>query len=120
MRYGMRELVFCFTLFMSLNVMAAEAENPLIGQWIDPLPNGSAMITEFSVDTISFWAVSPTGEKSAENSAPVMFEVLPNGGIGVSISGQNDTPLTAVMRGANSLELAFPGMASRRLTRRQP
>jgi len=119
-RHRIRALAFCFTLFIPLNIFAAEDSNPLIGQWIDPLPNGAAMITEFSADTISFWALSPTGEKSAENRAPVTFEALPNGGIGVSISGQNDTPLTAVMRGVNSLELAFPGMASRRLRRHQP
>lgn len=120
MRQLIRSLAFCVAGLAIVNTSVAEDANPLIGQWVDQLPNGSAMITEFSADTISFWAVSPAGEKSASNTAPITFDALPNGAIGISISGQDDTPLTAVMRGANSVELAFPGMGSRRLTRHQP
>jgi hypothetical protein len=120
LRQLIQSLTFCVAALAWLSASFAEDANPLIGQWVDQLPNGSAMITEFSADAISFWAIGPAGEKSAANTAPITFEALPNGGIGISISGQDDTPLTAVMRGADSLELAFPGMASRRLTRHRP
>lgn len=120
MKHQLRVIALCFVFFIPVDASVAQDANPLIGQWVDQLPNGAAMITEFSADTISFWALGPNGEKSAANSAPITFEHRPDGGIGISISGQDDTPLMAVMRGANTLELAFPGMASRRLTRHQP
>ncbi len=118
MRQQLRVLTFCIAALLFAYPATAEDENPLIGQWVDQLPNGAAMITEFTADTISFWAVNPSGAKSEANTAPISFETLPNGGISISIRGQNDEPLTAVMRGANTVELVFPGMASRRLTRR--
>lgn len=118
LRQRLQALILCIAALLFAQSAGAEEVNPLIGQWVDQLPNGAAMITEFTADTISFWAVNPTGAKSETNTAPITFETLPNGGISISIRGQNDAPLTAVMRGANTVELVFPGMASRRLTRR--
>ena len=118
MRQQLKILTLCIATFMFANPIDARTENPLIGQWVDQLPNGAAMITEFTADTISFWAINPTGARSETNVAPISYESLPNGGISISISGQDDTPLTAVMRSSDTLELVFPGMASRRLTRR--
>ncbi len=118
MRQKLKILTIIIATLMFVHPIAAREENPLIGQWVDPLPNGAAMITEFTADTISFWAINPTGAKSETNVAPISYESLPNGSISISISGQDDTPLTAVMRGTNTLELVFPGMASRRLSRR--
>ena len=120
MRQQLRALTFCIAALLFTYPAVAGDANPLIGQWVDQLPNGAAMITEFTAGSISFWAVSPAGAKSAANTAPVAFEQLPNGGIGISIKGQGDAPLTAVMRGANAVELVFPGMASRQLSRHQP
>ena len=120
MEQQLQTLTFLISALMLVHSTAAEDANPLIGQWVAQLPNGAAMITEFTADSISFWAVGSEGAKSAANTAPVMFEPLPNGGIGIAVKGQDDTPLTGVMRGANTVELVFPGMASRRLSRRQP
>ncbi len=117
-RQQLRVLTLCIAALLFAHPAAADDANPLIGQWVDQLPNGAAMITEFTADTISFWAVNPAGAKSEANTAPITFETSPDGGVTIFISGQDDTPLTAVMRGADTVELVFPGMASRRLTRR--
>ncbi len=112
--------VVCVGLLLTFGHVFAQDENPLIGQWIDPLPNGAAMITEFSADTVAFWAVSPGGAKSETNSAPVTITKQDNGAYSIAIKGQEDTPLIAMMVGANAMQLAYPGMASRRLMRREP
>ena len=120
----MRNLVFALALFvpLCLQVKAQEIEvgdNPLIGQWVDQLPDGAAMITEFSSDSVSFWSIGPNGAQSAVNTAPINFEARSDGAVDISIAGQGDTALTVVVRGVNTIELIFPGMSSRRLSRYQ-
>ncbi len=120
MRYSAFVLALLFPLGVQVNAQEIEPkENPLIGQWVDQLPDGAAMITEFSSDSVSFWAIGPNGEQSAVNTAPITFETRSDGDVDISIAGQEDTALTVIVRGVNTIELIFSGMSSRRLSRYQ-
>jgi hypothetical protein len=110
-------LTALFSLFI---IRAAHAADPtqLIGKWVEHLRNGAAMITEFTPNTISFYAVDPSGKPNTEpKPQEVTYKDL---GQTIVIEFKGGGGLMAMMKDQQSMVLIFPGMGSHSLTRVQP
>ena len=105
-------LVLC----LSGPVLAAEAD-PIIGQWIDKLPDGNAMIVEFTVDRISFTGVTTDGSHVPPSVFPARYKKEGDGKFTVAIEGQPQDPMAVMVMGPGKLSLKFPGRDARDLTR---
>ena len=93
-------LVLC----LSGPVIAAESD-PIIGQWIDKLPDGNAMIVEFTVDKISFTGVTVEGSHVPSSVFPVRYKKEGDGKCVVSKASKK--------KGDSILDKTHPPVAER-------
>ena len=109
-------IALCSLVFIQTATAADPAQ--LIGKWVEHLPNGAAMITEFTPTTISFYAVDPSGKPNTDpKPQDVTYRDL---GETIAIEFKGGGGLMAMMKDQQSIILIFPGMGSRPLTRVQP
>lgn len=106
-------------LSLSASALAAEAD-PIVGQWIDKLPDGNAMIIEFTVDRISFQGMTVDGALVPPSVFPATYKKEGDGQFTVAIQGQPQDPMAVMLTGKDKLSLKFPGRDSRDLTRYVP
>ena len=98
---------------------SADDSTPLIGSWVDKLPNGYLMITDFSATTVAFHPVDPEGKGSPPTTIPVTYSKDKDGAIRLMPGGNLGEPLTVLIKDANTILLQFDGMDPRTLTRQK-
>ena len=109
-----------FGLLMLLgHAASAQQELPFIGSWIDRLPDGNAMVTEFSPYTVTFFVVDKFGNTSGppttisvDVSKPdeKTYMLTPSGALG--------EPMAVQVKDANTVYLLFKDRNPRTLRRR--
>lgn len=104
-------------LLLSLAGSASAADNPIMGQWIDKLPSGAAMIIEFTPERISFTNVTPDGNFLPASVFPVTYQTQGKDQYVVAIEGQPSEPMAVVITGIGKMSLKFPGRGERDLVR---
>ncbi len=108
-----------FVLCLSASAFAAE-NDPIVGQWIDKLPDGNAMIIEFTLDRISFQGMTVEGSLVPPSVFPAIYKKEGDGQFTVAIEGQPQDPMAVMVTGKDKLSLKFPGRDSRDLVRYVP
>ena len=108
------------SLFVCLLMPAFAADNPLMGQWIDKLPSGSAMIIEFTAERISFTNMTEDGALLPASVFPVSYKAQGKDQFVVAIEGQPTDPMAVMLTGPGKLSLKFPGRDPRDLVRYVP
>lgn len=98
---------------------AAEAD-PIIGRWLDKLPDGNSMIVEFTATQISFQGVTQGGAAVPPSVFPAMYKKEGDGKFVVAIEGQPQDPMAVMLTGADKISLKFPGRDARDLVRYVP
>ena|SRR6266480_2262935 len=107
-------------IFGLLFAQVAVAGDPsqLFGKWMEKLPNGAAMITEFTPTSISFYAVDQSGQPKTESKPQdVTYRDL---GQTVAIDFKGGGGVMAMPKDQQTMILIFPGMGSHTLIRLQP
>lgn len=108
-----------FVLCLAHAAFAADA-NPLIGQWIDKLPSGNAMVIEFSAKEISFQSMTADGGALPPSTFGASYQDEGGGKYTVAIEGQPGNPMAVTLGGGDKLSLQFPNMEPRNLVRYTP
>lgn len=96
--------------------LAADAD-PIIGRWVDKLPDGNSMIVEFTLTQISFQGVTQAGAAVPPSVFPAMYKKEGDGKFVVAIEGQPNDPMAVMLTGKDKLSLKFPGRDARDLVR---
>ena len=107
-------------LSLCLHASASAADNPLMGQWIDKLPSGNAMIIEFTPERISFQNLTPEGALLPASVFPVSYKAEGKGQFVIAIEGQPADPMAVMLTAPDKLSLKFPGRDPRDLERYVP
>ena len=115
-----KSIVALAGLVLCLGAPAFAADNPLMGQWIDKLPSGNAMIIEFTPERISFQNLTPEGNLLPASVFPVTYKTEGKDQYVVAIEGQPSDPMAVMLTGPGKLSLKFPGREPRDLVRYVP
>ncbi len=107
-------------LSLCLLSQAFAADNPLMGQWIDKLPSGSAMIIEFSAERVSFTNMTVEGNLLPASVFPVTYKPEGKDQFVIAIEGQPSDPMAVMLTGPGKMSLKFPGRDPRDLIRYVP
>jgi len=99
---------------------AFAADNPLLGQWIDKLPSGSAMIIEFGAERVSFTNMTAEGNLLPPSVFPVTYKPEGKDQFVIAIEGQPSDPMAVMLTAPGKLSLKFPGRDPRDLVRYVP
>jgi hypothetical protein len=107
------------SLSLMASAFAADAD-PLVGKWIDNLPDGSAMIVEFTLKQVSFQQVTPDGLAVPPSTFGATYTKEAADKFGVTIEGQPNEPMALVLLKTGKLNVKFPGRNARELSRYVP
>ncbi len=97
---------------------AQQLEFPFIGNWVDRMPDGTAMVTMISPYTVSFMAVNKNGDSngpattiqiSASKYSEDVYMLTPTGALG--------EPMAIKVKDANTIYLQFKDRVPRTLRR---
>jgi hypothetical protein len=100
---------------------AAVAADPglLSGSWVERLPNGASMVTEFASSTIYSYALDPSGKRlPAGNKMNVTYRDLDRSSIGIDFQGGGG--FMVIVKDPQTIILDFPGVGVHQLTKLQP
>jgi len=107
------------SLSLMASAFAADAD-PLVGKWIDKLPDGGAMIVEFTLKQVSFQQVTAEGMAAPASTFGATYTKEAADKFGVAIEGQPDQPMALVLLKTGKLNVKFPGRNARELSRYVP
>jgi hypothetical protein len=111
-------LAICALLALTTEANAADP-NQLIGKWIEHLPNGSGLITEFTATTISSYPIDKSG-KAIGSPLPMKVAYKDLGdSIGVDFA-DGGRGVMVLVKDPNDIVLDFPGLGAHQLTRTSP
>ena len=90
-------------------VSQAAVPSSVFGKWIERLPDGQAIVTEFTAASISCYRLDPNGRATA---APTSLAVtyLDLGGPMIGVSFNAGGGATVARKGADAITLDFPGI----------
>ncbi len=94
---------------------SAQAADPkgIYGLWVEMLPTGGGMVTEFTPTTISAWGVDADGKTiSTPNTAAVSYRDL---GPAIGVDFQQGGGLLVQVKGPTDIILSFPDADSHEL-----
>jgi hypothetical protein len=108
---------------VALGMLSADPANAadlaqLVGKWMEKLPKGGAMVTEFTPTSISFYGVDPNGKPNPGSKPQDVTDRDLGQTIAIDFKGGGG--IMAMMKDQNSMVLIFPGMGSHSLSRMQP
>ncbi|MSO72051.1 MAG: hypothetical protein EXQ84_00370 [Rhodospirillaceae bacterium] len=97
--------------------MAADDTAPIIGRWVDRLPDGTAMITGFSAHTVTFYSVNAQGmSMGPPTTITVQYRKLSDGALLATPIGDIGEPLMVKVKN-DIMVLTFEGLPPRTLMR---
>ena len=104
--------------FMLLGqAMAADDTAPIIGRWVDRLPDGNSMITGFTAHTVTFYSVNAQGMSlGPPTTITVQYRKLADGSLLATPVDAFGEPLMVKVKN-DIMVLTFEGLAPRTLTR---
>jgi hypothetical protein len=107
--------LFLLVALLFASVARATEPSQLFGKWIEKLPSGAQMVTEFMPTSISFYPVDRSGKAGAKSKPQdVTYRDL---GQTIAIDFRGGGGIMAIIKDRDSAVLIFPGMGSHSLTR---
>ncbi len=104
-------------LMLAGQAMAADDTAPIIGRWVDRLPDGNAMITQFSPRTVTFFSVNGQGmSMGPPTTITVTYRKMPDGSLLATPIDDFGEPLNVKVKN-DIMVLTFEGLAPRTLMR---
>ena len=104
-------------MLLAQPVFAADDSSPVVGTWVDKLPDGFLMVLSFTPTTVAFQPFDSTGPGGAPTTINVKYKKQTNGDLQLTPEGNVGEPLRVTLKGPNTLELQFEGREPRTLTR---
>lgn len=96
-----------------------EAE-PLIGTWVDKLPDGSAMMISFTPYAVTFNTMDSRGMGSGPpTTIQVEYKKQSNGSLMLTPTGTVGEPMAVRVNGPDVMVIQFEGMQPRTLVRQK-
>lgn len=100
---------------------SARAESaPVIGSWIDKLPDGSAMMITFTPYAMTFHTLDTRGfGNGPPTTIQVSYRKMPNGSLMLTPTGEVGEPMAVRVNGTDVMVIQFEGMQPRTLVRQK-
>ena len=99
--------------------VAADDSAPVVGTWVDKLPDGYLMVLSFTATSVAFQPFDAGGKGGAPTTIPVKYKKQSNGDLHLTPEGDVGEPLRVTIKNPNTLELQFQGREPRTLTRQK-
>ncbi len=124
----MRILTLCaamFGLFMLSHQAIAAAprggdSEPVIGSWLDKLPDGSAMMISFTPYAVTFNTIDSRGMGSGPpTTIQVEYKKQANGSLMLTPTGTVGEPMAVRVNGPDVMVIQFQGLQPRTLVRQK-
>jgi len=110
-------------LFMVGQAMAAspgDLSAPVIGVWVDKLPDGSSMMIDFASHGVTFHTMDTRGMGSGPpTTISVQYRKMPNGSLMLVPTGDVGEPMAVRVNGPDVMVIQFEGMQPRTLVRQK-
>lgn len=106
-------------MLLAQPVFAADDASPVVGTWVDKLPDGFLMVLSFTPTTVAFQPFDATGKGGAPTTINVKYKKQSNGDLHLTPEGNVGEPLRVTLKDTNTLELQFEGREPRTLTRQK-
>jgi hypothetical protein len=106
------------SLMLAGQAMAASDVTPVLGNWVDKLPDGTGMVVGFTEKTVAFTSLDARGRSSGPpTTIAVASKKMADGTLYFTPTGELGEPFEVKMNSAESLEIRFPGLQPRTLAR---
>jgi hypothetical protein len=104
---------------LSPTCSGAASPSQILGKWVETGPNGTEMVTEFTTRTISSYGLDQSGKRVGDSKRfPVTYRVIDASTIEAD-TGAGDRILLHI-RGADMIDMEFPGVGTHTMTRDNP
>jgi hypothetical protein len=106
------------SLMVGTPAMAANDMGPILGNWVDQLPDGTGMVVGFTEETVAFTSLDTRGRSSGPpTTIKIASKKMADGTLYFTPKGDLGEPFEVKVNDADSLEIRFPGLKPRTLSR---
>ena len=103
-------------LALAQSAVAADS-GPILGKWIEKLPDGKGMVSEFGPNSLTTYPVDASGKPTAEAQQWIVAYRDVGGQDVVLAYTDGGGNLNVHIKSADAITVEFPGMGAHELTR---